>query len=281
MIVRQFGSSGVKIPIIGQGTWNLEGADKSTAIKSIQKGIDLGLTHVDTAEMYGHGCVEELLGHAIRDGRHNVFLVSKVLPSNASRRGTIKACERSLRRLGTGYLDCYLLHWKGSYPLADTVEAFEELVKAGKIRTWGVSNFDEDELAEIIHIAGEGRVACNQVLYHLGERSIEHAVIPFCEMHHIAVVGYSPFGSGQFPSTKSQRGRILAEVGKSQGKSPYQVALAFLTREASVFSIPKAATLVHVLDNAAASNVVLTDEDLKRIEEAFPRGIRRPGIPTL
>lgn len=278
---REFGPTKHKVPIIGQGTWNLETEDRQSAVRAIQHGIALGLTHIDTAEMYGNGQVEVLLGEAIKGRREQVFLVSKVLPSNASRRATLKACEQSLSRLKTEYLDCYLLHWPGSHPLSATIEAFEELVASGKIRSWGVSNFDEQELAQAIHIAGEGHIACNQVLYHLNERTIEHTMIPFCEQHGIAVVGYTPFGKGQFPSASTSVSRTLKEVAMSYGKTAHQIALAFLTRQDPLFAIPKAAKLAHVEENAAAGNVVLTEEAIKKIDAAFPRGRRRRGVATL
>lgn len=178
---RPFGSTKREVATIGQGTWNIEGADAKTAIAALRRGLDLGMTHIDTAEMYGSGAAETLVGEAIAGRRDEVFLVSKVLPHNASRNGTIAACERSLKRLKTDRLDCYLLHWRGSHPLADTVAAFEQLSADGKILSWGVSNFDVDDLDEVHEIAGAGRLACNQVLYHLRERAIEHAVIPWCE----------------------------------------------------------------------------------------------------
>src|SRR5690242_749709 len=193
MTLRPFGASAVSVPVVGEGTWNMEGDDKKKAIAAIRRGLDLGVTHVDTAEMYGRGEVERLVGEAIRDRRDEVFLVSKVLPSNASHRGTVEACERSLKRLGTDRLDCYLLHWPGSHPLEGTIAAFEELQAAGKIRSYGVSNFDETLVAEAARIAGKGRIACNQVFYNLGERHIEANVLPRCRELGIALVGYSPF----------------------------------------------------------------------------------------
>ena len=176
------------------------------------------MTHIDTAEMYGDA--ELVIAEAIAGRREDIFLVSKVLPSNASRRGTIAACERSLRRLKTDRLDCYLLHWRGSYPLAETVAAFEELLGAGKIRSWGVSNFDAGDLDEMLAVAGEGRIACNQVLYHLRERAIEHAVIPWCRQHGTAVVAYSPFGHDDFPSPRSKAGRGAAD----NRRCPWRIA---------------------------------------------------------
>ena len=278
---RTFGPTGKQVTVIGQGTWNMEQDDRRAAIAALRRGLDLGMSHIDTAEMYGDGKVEELVAEAIDGRRGEVFLVSKVLPQNASRRGTVQACERSLRRLRTDHLDCYLLHWPGSHPLKDTLAAFEELREAGKIRAWGLSNFDEEELAGAIRIAGEGKIACNQVLYHLQERAIEHAVIPFCDEHGIAVVAYSPFGSGDFPSPHSAGGRVLAGIAEAHKATPRQIALAFLLRYPSLFAIPKAARPEHAADNAAAAEIDLTEDELRRIDEAFPRGRRRRGVPTL
>src|ERR1700730_18159153 len=182
---RPFGSTKREVAVIGQGTWYIEQADSKTAIGALRRGLNLGRTHIDTAEMYESGAAEELVGEAIAGRRDEVFLVSKVLPHNASRNGTIAACERSLKRLKTDRLDCYLLHWRGSHPLADTVAAFEQLIADGKIHAWGVSNFDVDDLDELSEVAGAGKPACNQLLYHLGERAIEHAVLPRCEANGI------------------------------------------------------------------------------------------------
>src|ERR1700742_492596 len=201
---RPFGSTGDQVSVIGQGTWYLDHGDRKRAVAALRRGIELGMTHIDTAEMYGDA--ELVIADAIAGQRDGLFLVSKVLPSNASRRGTVTACDRSLQRLKTDRLDCYLLHWRGSYPLAETVAAFEELVSAGKIRSWGVSNFDAGDLDEMLTVAGKGRIACNQVLYHLQERAIEHAVIPWCEANGTAVVAYSPFGHNDFPSPRSKAG---------------------------------------------------------------------------
>jgi diketogulonate reductase-like aldo/keto reductase len=271
----------VQLPVVGQGTWNMEGDDRREAVAALRRGIDLGLTHVDTAEMYGDGRVEEIVGEAIAGRRGEVFLASKVLPSNASRRGTVAACERSLARLGTDHLDLYLLHWPGDHPLADTFAAFEELAAAGKIRAWGVSNFDEEELAEALRVGGRGRLTCDQVLYHLEERAIEHAVMPFCEAEGIAVVAYSPFGSGRFPRASGRGGRVLAEIAAAHRVSPRAVALAFLLRGAGVFAIPKAARPEHVADNAAAGDLELAAGEIAAIDRAFPRGRRRRGVPTI
>ncbi len=258
----------------------MERDDRSRAIAALRRGLDLGLTHVDTAELYGDGAVETLVGEAIRGRRDEVFLVSKVLPTNASRRSTIAACDRSLKRLGVDRLDCYLLHWPGSHPIADTLAAFEELVTAGKIASWGVSNFDEGELDEVVAIAGARKCACNQVLYHLQERAIEHAVLPLCRDRGVAVVAYSPFGSGRFPRPDSRGGLVLAEVAAAHEATPHQVALAFLLRQ-GVFAIPKSTSAEHVEANAAAADLELTDAEAERIDATFPRGRRRRGVPVL
>ncbi|HEY5128675.1 MAG TPA: aldo/keto reductase, partial [Bradyrhizobium sp.] len=247
---RPFGSGGPQAPVIGQGTWYIDRGDRKSAVAALRRGIELGMTHIDTAEMYGDA--ELVVAEAIAGRREGVFLVSKVLPSNASRQGTITACERSLQRLKTDRLDCYLLHWRGAYPLSETVAAFEQLVGAGKIRSWGVSNFDTGDLDEMLAVAGKGKIACNQVLYHLRERAIEHAVIPWCKAHGTAVVAYSPFGHDDFPSPRSKAGEVLQAIADAHGASPRQVALAFLTRDQELFAIPKASTAEHAADNAAA-----------------------------
>src|SRR5882757_5396105 len=252
---RPFGRSKSEVSVIGQGTWYIDRGDRKDAIAALRRGVDLGMTHIDTAEMYGDA--ELVIAEAIAGRRDDIFLVSKVLPSNASRRGTITACERSLARLNTDRLDCYLLHWRGSYPLDETVAVFEELARAGKIRSWGVSNFDTDDLNELLAVAGKGKIACNQVLYHLQERAIEHAVIPWCAQHGVAVVAYSPFGHNDFPQPHSRGGELLQAIADVHGASPRQVALSFLTRRASVFAFPKAASEVHAADNAAAGKLVL------------------------
>jgi diketogulonate reductase-like aldo/keto reductase len=276
---RQFGQHGPPIPVIGQGTWYIDHGDRKTAVAALRRGIDLGMTHIDTAEMYGDA--ELVVAEAIAGRREEIFLVSKVLPSNASRHGTIVACERSLARLKTDRLDCYLLHWRGSYPLAETVSAFEQLVSAGKIRSWGVSNFDADDLDEMLEIAGEGKIACNQVLYHLKERAIEHAVMPWCKQHGTAVVAYSPFGHNDFPSPRSKGGEVLQKIAEARGATPRQMALSFLTHDPLVFAIPKASTPEHAAENAAAGDLVLGDDEIAAIDKAFPRGPKPRSLPML
>jgi diketogulonate reductase-like aldo/keto reductase len=273
-----FGVSALSASVIGQGTWNME-RGRQNPVAALRRGLDLGMTHIDTAEMYGDA--ELIVAEAIEGRRDDVFLVSKVLPSNSSRKGTIEACERSLRRLGTDRLDSYLLHWRGSYPLEDTVAAFNVLMRDGKILSWGVSNFDTDDLDELLAIAGEGAVACNQVLYHLHERAIEHSVIPWCKQHGVAIVAYSPFGHDDFPSPSSPGGKVLASVAARHDATPRQVALAWLTRDPSVFAIPKAARVAHAADNAGAANLTLSVDDIADIDDAFPRGRKPRSLPML
>lgn len=281
MKTHRFGSTGREVAVIGQGTWYIEQGNRKAAVAALQRGIDLGMTHIDTAEMYGSGASEALVGEAISGRREEVFLVSKVLPSNASRKGTIAACERTLQYLQTDYVDCYLLHWRGPYALAETFAAFEQLMRDGKIRSWGVSNFDVADLQEAYELVGPGQIACNQVLYHLRERAIEHAVIPWCEEHGVAVVAYSPYGHGDFPQSSSRGGRVLAEIAAAHGATPRQVALSFLTRRPSLFTIPKASSIAHVEENAGAGTLELSADEINRIDVAFPRGPRPRSLPML
>lgn len=275
MRLRFLGSTGPVIPIIGQGTWQMEREPKA-AIKALQAGLDLGMSHIDTAEMYGRGRVEDIVGRAISGRRDEAFVASKVMPSNATRSRTIEACERSLKRLKTDRLDLYLLHWPSRHPLEETISAFMELKKAGKIRAFGVSNFDAQDIKEAVRLAG-GRIACNQVLYHLKERRIEYEVLPLCEQLGISVVGYSPFAQGDFRENDS----LLKEIARNHSATPRQVALAFLVRRASLFTIPKASRVAHVQENAAAVNLVLDEGEIQSIAQAFPLGPRRRHVPTL
>jgi len=279
MEARKFDSTNYPLPVIGKGTWYIDASDRALAIAALRRGIDLGMNHIDTAEMYGDA--EEIVGEAIAGRRDEVFLVSKVLPQNASRAGTIEACERSLARLDTDWLDCYLLHWRGSYPLEDTIAAFDQLQVAGKILSWGVSNFDVPDLEEALEIAGEGGLVCNQVLYHLQERAIEHAVLPWCEEHDVAVVGYAPFGHGSFPVPDTPGGRVLQEIAAAHNATPRQVALRFLVRRPSLFTIPKASRPDHTTENAGAGDLRLTEAELARIDGAFPLGPRPRTLPVL
>jgi len=276
---RRLGSTKHEVAVIGLGTWYLERGDRASAIAALRRGLDLGMNHIDTAEYYG--VAENVTGEAIAGRRDDVFLVSKVMPGNASRTGTMAACERSLARLRTDHLDCYLLHWRGEHPLAETFAAFEQLKHDGKILSWGVSNFDLADLEEAWALAGDGRLVCNQVLYHLEQRAIEHAVIPWCEQHGVAVVGYSPFGHGNFPGPRTKGGQVLVEIAHAHGATPRQVALRFLVRQPALFTIPKASSPEHAAENAAAGALRLTDTELARIDRAFPLGPRPHSLPML
>ncbi len=274
MLERNFGRTDVKVPIIGQGTWMIEAnsrMQRQQAVVALRLGLDLGMKHIDTAEMYGNGIVEqEIVSEAIAGRRDEVFLVSKVLPSNASYEGTIRACEQSLKRLKTDWLDLYLLHWPGSYPIEQTMRAMEKLVSDGKIRFIGVSNFNLEELKSAEEALSVQRIACNQVLYHLGDRAIELRLLPYCVARGIAVVGYSPFGHGNFPSPRSSEGKVLADIAKRHGRTARQVALNFLTRHPNTFTIPKARCIEHVKENSGSADWTLTDKDSEAIEIAFP-----------
>ena len=277
MRFRKFGPTGRDVPIVGQGTWEIDEDRRELAVAALRRGLDEGMTHIDTAEMYGDA--ELLIAEAISGRRDEVFLVSKVLPQNASTAGVIEACERSLSRLRTDRLDCYLLHWRGRIPLSETFAGFEQLVRSGKILAWGVSNFDVADLDEALHIAGPGRIACNQVLYNLEERAIEHEVIPWCKRHETAVVAYSPFGHGRFPDERSPGVSVLAEIAAAHDATPRQVALAFLAQAA--FVIPKASTPEHAAENAGAGDLKLSESDVARIDAAFPRGPKPAVLPMI
>ncbi|HJU85367.1 MAG TPA: aldo/keto reductase [Nitrososphaeraceae archaeon] len=273
MLKRKFGWTDVEVSLIGQGTWMIEG-DLGTdrlSVEALRLGLDFGLTHIDTAEMYGNGHAEELVAKAITGRREEVFLVSKVLPSNASYEGTLRACKRSLKRLKTDWLDLYLLHWpSSSIPIGETMRAMEKLVAEGLVRFIGVSNFDVEELKEAENSLRNERITCNQVLYHLGYRGIERRLLPYCAEHGIAVVGYSPFGHGNFPSPQSAGGRVLAEIAKRHNRTPRQVALNFLTRHRCIFTIPKTRSAERARENSGGVGWELTEEDISAINQVFP-----------
>jgi diketogulonate reductase-like aldo/keto reductase len=279
---RTFGPTRRRVAAIGQGTWKIEESAADSAALSLRRGLDLGLTHIDTAEMYGSGAAERIIAEAIAGRRDEVFLVSKVLPTNASKRGTLAACEKSLARLRTDRLDCYLLHWRGAYRLEETIGAFEALVRDGKILSWGVSNFDVADLDEVAAIAGAGHPACNQVLYHLQERAIEHAVLPWCQRHGTAVVAYTPFGQSKSAfDPRTTQGKVLAEIAGAHRATARQVALRFLLRHPEVFVIPKASSIAHLAENAGAATLELSAAELAKIDAAFPRGKPRRGLPMI
>jgi len=281
-ITRPFGPTRRRVAAIGQGSWKIEESAADSAVAAIRRGLDRGLTHIDTAEMYGSGAAERIIAEAIAGRRDEVFLVSKVLPSHASTRGTLAACEKSLARLRTDRLDCYLLHWRGEYRLEETIAAFDTLVRDGKILSWGVSNFDVADLDEVAAIAGAGHPACNQVLYHLQERAIEHDVLPWCQGHGTAVIAYTPFGQSTSPfDARTKQGKVLQEIAEAHRATARQVALRFLLRHPEVFVIPKASSIAHVAENAGAATLELSAAELARIDAAFPRGGPRRGLPMI
>lgn len=255
---------GDAVPVVGQGTWHMgeDPAERSHEVAALRLGIELGMTLIDTAEMYGEGGAEEVVGEAIRNRRDRVFLVSKVYPHNASRKGVPEACERSLRRLGTECIDLYLLHWRGQYPLAETVEAFERLKEQGKIRRWGVSNFDLADMHELNAPA----CATNQVLYNPGERGIEFDLLPWCQAQGMPVMAYCPLGQGG----QLLRNPAIVEVARRHGAQPAQVALAWSLRQPGVLVIPKSSNPTHLRANASAAEIELSAEDLAILDAAFP-----------
>lgn len=273
------------IPVIGQGTWEMptSGSAVKSASEAMRKAItDLGMAHIDTAEMYGSGRSEELIADAIQGlPRQDLFIVSKVLPQNSTYAGTLKACDASLKRLRTDYLDCYLLHWRGSVPLADTMRALEKLVDDGKIRSLGVSNFDVDDLEEALSVLQKHKIACNQVLYNLHTRGIERELVPFCAKHSIAIVGYTPFARKSIPSEGTAAGATLASIAKKHQVTERQVILSFLVRLDNSFAIPKAARFEHLSENAGAGAVHLDAEDIAGLDAAFPAPQKRVPLATL
>jgi diketogulonate reductase-like aldo/keto reductase len=258
---------GDDVPVLGLGTWGMgeartRGADM---VAALALGLDLGMTLIDTAEMYGEGGAEEVVGKAIAGRREEVFLVSKVYPHNATRRGTLAACERSLKRLVTDRIDLYLLHWRGEVPLAETLEGFEALRRSGKIRHFGVSNFDIDDMQELWRLVGGDRVQTNQLLYNLGRRGIEWELLPQLRRHHVPVMAYSPIEQGRL---LGKRG--LAAMAKRRGATPAQIALAWLLHQEGVIAIPKAARPQHIRENRGALDLALSSEDMAELDAAFP-----------
>ena len=275
LLRRRFGWTGLVVPVIGMGTWMIEGRSRDAerrGIEALRLGLDLGMNHIDSAEMYGNGRAEELVAEAVTGRREQVFLVSKVLPSNASYEGTLKACERSLKRLKTEFLDLYLIHWPSSeYPIKETMRAMEKLADEGMIKFIGVSNFDLDQLREAQKALKKHRIACNQVLYHLAYRDIERDLLPYCTESEIAIVGYSPFGHGNFPPPQSKGGKVLAEIAKRHSRTVRQVALNFLARHPALFTIPKAGNPDHIREiSGAVGNWRLTGGDIAAIDSTFP-----------
>lgn len=259
--------SGQDMPVLGQGTWGFgeNRAGRADAVAALRLGLDLGVTLIDTAEMYGDGGAEEIVGEAIAGRRDEAFIVSKVYPHNASRRGAIAACERSLKRLGTDRIDVYLLHWRGSIPLAETVAAFQELKRAGKIVSYGVSNFDADDMAELWSVDGGADATTNQVLYNLTRRGVEWDLLPWCRDHAVPVMAYSPIEQARMLGNPA-----LKRLAARRGITPAQLALAWLLHQENVVVIPKAGRPEHVRENAAALDIALDAEDLAELDHAFP-----------
>lgn len=259
--------NGIKVPALGQGTWYMgeNPAKHETEIRALQMGIDLGMTVIDTAEMYGDGLSEQLVGEAIYGRRDDVFLISKVLPWNASYNGTINACEQSLRRLKTDRIDLYLLHWSGSYPIQKTVEAMLTLQESGKILQWGVSNMDVTEMEDFMNIPQGNTCATDEVLYNLTRRGIEYDLIPWCESHNIPIIAYSPIEQGRLLNNPT-----LKRIAVAHSATPAQVALAWVLRKPNLLAIPKASSESHVRENFGSLAINLTDSDLALLDKAFP-----------
>jgi diketogulonate reductase-like aldo/keto reductase len=270
--------NGERIPALGQGTWQMaEKADRrAQEIEALRLGVELGMSLIDTAEMYGEGAAEELVAEALAGERERIFLVSKVYPHNAGRQGVIQACERSLRRLKTDRLDLYLLHWRGSIPLDETVAGFEELRRSGKIRHWGVSNFDVDDMEELLGVPAGEHCVTNQVLYNVTRRGPEFGLIPWMAARRMPVMAYSPIEQGRLP-----RDGALQAVARRHGANPFQIALAWLLNRSGVISIPKASSVQHVRENRKALEIRLTPEDLAAIDAAFPAPKRKRPLEMI
>ena len=265
------------MPVLGQGTWRMGDDPRRSEeeVAALGLGLDLGMNHIDTAEMYGEGGAEEVAGEAIAGRREGVFVVTKVYPHNATRRGTVAACERSLRRLKTDYIDLYLLHWRGDVSLSETFEAFQSLKESGKIRDYGVSNFDVADMEESFALPGGDEIANNQVLYNLAHRGIEFDLIPWCRARRIPITAYSPMGHNATEQKHILGNRAVKAVALRHGVTPAQVALAWLMREPDVIAIPKAVNPEHVRENRAAHDLKLTTRDLEELDQAFPPPARK------
>jgi diketogulonate reductase-like aldo/keto reductase len=270
--------SGRSMPVLGMGTWRMgeTTAQRQKEIAALRHGLELGITLIDTAEMYGEGGAETVIADVIASRRSDVFLVSKVYPHNASRQGTIAACERSLKRLKTDYLDLYLLHWRGSVPLSETLEALQTLQKMGKIRDYGVSNFDLDDIQEASALPGGAAIATNQVLYNLMRRGVEWDLLPWCRKHGIPIMAYSPVEQGRLLMN-----RTLQSIAQQRGVTPAQIAIAWLLQQDNVIVIPKASTIAHVEQNRSALDLQLTPDDLSALDATFPPPSKRAVLEML
>lgn len=270
--------SGREIPSLGIGTWNMgeSKANEAQEVASIRMAVELGMTVVDTAEMYADGRSEEVVGKAVADRRDDVFLVSKVYPFNASSSGTIEACEGSLKRLGVDHLDLYLLHWRGSHPLEETVAAFEKLKQSGKIRDWGVSNFDTEDMEELFEVENGRNCAVNQVLYNLSRRGVEYDLLPWCQEKDVSLMAYSPIEQGRILNNPA-----LIRIAKAYQATPAQVALAFLLERDGVLAIPKSAKPERMEENRGATDLDISDEDWTILDAAFPPPTRKTSLAML
>lgn len=270
------------MPVLGQGTWRMgdDSARRDAEVAALRLGLDLGMNHIDTAEMYGEGGAEEVVAGAIADRRAEVFVVSKVYPHNATRRGAIEACEKSLQRLKTDYLDLYLLHWRGDVPLSATFAAFQSLKESGKIRDYGVSNFDVADMEEAFGVPGGDEIANNQVLYNLAHRGMEWDLIPWCRARRIPITAYSPIGHNAAEQKQILGSRAVKAVALRHGATPVQVVLAWLMREPEIIVIPKAVRPEHIRENRAAHDLKLTDRDFKELDQAFPPPTRKVPLET-
>ena len=270
--------SGETVPALGQGTWQMaeKSGRRAEEIEALRLGVELGMTLIDTAEMYGEGAAEKLIAEALGAERERLFLVSKVYPHNASRKGVVDACERSLKRLKTDHLDLYLLHWRGGVPLKETVAGFEELRRSGKIRYWGVSNFDTEDMEELFAVEGGINCVTNQVLYNVTRRGPEYDLIPWMAERRVRLMAYSPIEQGRLPKTGA-----LQTIGQSHDASPHQIALAWLLQKPGVIAIPKASSPAHVQDNRRAAEIRLSSDELKAIDAEFPAPRRKRPLEMI
>ncbi|APB72332.1 aldo/keto reductase [Paenibacillus polymyxa] len=273
-------TDGRKVPLIGQGTWNMgeKASLRQEEVRALQLGLELGMTLVDTAEMYAEGGAEEIVGEAIRGRRDDVYLVSKAYPHHADRQGLAQACEASLTRMGTEYMDMYLLHWRGNIPLEETIEGMEKLREQGKIRSWGVSNLDKSDMEELWSLSRSEACAVNQVLYHAASRGIEYDLLPWSRTHGVPVMAYCPIAQGGRLRRGLLEHPVMVDIAARHGVTPSQVALAWVIRDGDVWAIPKAVQESHVRENAAAASIRLTPEQLQQIDEAFPPPTRKQPL---
>ncbi|WP_425388365.1 aldo/keto reductase [Domibacillus tundrae] len=274
---------GTSVPAIGQGTWYIgdDPSKKEAEVRALRLGVDLGMTLIDTAEMYGEGKAEQVVGEALRGIRDDVFLVSKVYPRNAGLERIASSCEKSLQRLGTDHLDLYLLHWRGRVPLAETIEGMKKLKKDGKILRWGVSNFDTADMEELLNTPGGDHCSTNQVLYHLGSRGIEFDLLPWQKQQKMPLMAYSPLAQGGSLRKELMSDPALKEIAKTHNVEPLQIALAWTIRSGNVIAIPKAVQEKHVIANAEAAAIELTNEDLSKLDAIFPAPVRKVPLDII